>query len=256
MPMPATSVEIIAHRGASADAPENTLAAFKLGYAQGADGVELDIHLTKDGKIVAIHDDDTERVAGVARRVADQTLAEIRGLDVGSFGKWKDKGFVERVPTLDEVLALVPAGRKLYIEIKCGAEILPALADGLYGSSLTTRQTVIITFHSEVVRAAKKMFPGRQVYWLVGYDKDDRTGKYPELDDLILIAKAENADGLNLEHEFPLDEAAVRKVHRAGLKCVVWTLDDAIKARALIRAGVDAITTNRPGALRRELRMD
>jgi glycerophosphoryl diester phosphodiesterase len=253
MPMPATSVEIIAHRGASADAPENTLAAFKLGYAQGADGVELDIHFTKDGKLVAIHDDDTQRVAGVARRVADQTFAEIRGLGVGSFGNWKGKGFVETVPTLDEVLDVVPQGRKLYIEIKGGEEILPALADRLSASSLTTRQTVIITFHYEVVRVARKMFPGRQVYWLVEYAKDDRTGRYPELDDLIVKAKAANADGLNLEHEFPLDEAALRKVHGAGLKCVVWTLDDPGKARKLIRAGVDAITTNRPGTLRRQL---
>jgi glycerophosphoryl diester phosphodiesterase len=250
----ALPAQIIAHRGASADAPENTLVALKLGYAQGADGVELDIHLTKDGRIIAIHDDDTQRVAGVDRKVADQTLAELRSLNVGNFGVWKGKGLVEKVPTLEEVLALVPAGKKVYIEIKCGNEILGALADALHATpTVTPQQTVIITFLHDVAQAAKQKFPNREVYWLVEYDKDEKTGHYPQLDDLIAKAKAARADGLNLEHHFPLEGRAVGKIHDAGLKCVVWTLDDPAKSRKLIGAGVDAITTNRPGFLRREL---
>jgi glycerophosphoryl diester phosphodiesterase len=250
----ALPAHIIAHRGASADAPENTLAAFKLGYAQGADGVELDIHLTKDGRVVAIHDDDTLRVGGVDRKVADQTLAEVRSLNVGKFGHWKGKGMVERVPTLDEALALVPPGKKLYIEIKCGNEILATLADALHATTtVTPQQTVIITFHHDVAQAAKRKFPNREVYWLVEHGKDERTGQHPHLDELIAKANAARADGLNLEHDFPLDQRAVGKIHGAGLKCVVWTLDDPAKARRLISAGVDAITTNRPGMLRREL---
>jgi glycerophosphoryl diester phosphodiesterase len=251
MSLPAA--QIIAHRGASVDAPENTLAAFKLGYAQGADGVELDVHLTKDGNIVAIHDDDTLRVGGVDRKVADQTLAEIRAPNVGNFGHWKGKGFVESVPTLDEALALVPPGKKLYIEIKCHHEVLPALAESLRRTTVTPNQTVIITFHHDVAQAAKQTFPNRQVYWLVGYDKDERTGQYPRLADLIAKAQAAHVDGLNLEHLFPLDERAVANIHAAGLKCVIWTLDDPAKARKLIRAGIDGVTTNCPGALSREL---
>src|SRR5687768_11164412 len=77
------ATEIIAHRGASADAPENTITALKLGYEQGADAGELDIHVTKDGHLAVVHDADTKRVAGVDRKVADQTLAELRRLDVG-----------------------------------------------------------------------------------------------------------------------------------------------------------------------------
>jgi glycerophosphoryl diester phosphodiesterase len=82
----ARGAEIIAHRGASADAPENTVASMRLGYAQAADGGEVDVHLSKDGKVVVIHDYDTMRVAEVGRQVVDQSFEEIRELDVGGFG--------------------------------------------------------------------------------------------------------------------------------------------------------------------------
>ena len=254
MLVPATSAaEIVGHRGASADAPENTLASFKLGYQQNADADELDIHLTKDGKIVVIHDYDTKRVGGVDKKVLEQTFDEIRAINVGAFGKWAGKGFVEKVPTLDEVLALIPTGKKLLIEIKVHQEILPALAETLKRATVKPEQTIIITFYLEVAEAAKKMFPDRKVYWLHGYAKDKKTGKFPELDDVIAKAKRAGVDGVDLEHHFPLDAAAIKKIKSAGLECHVWTLDDLAKARELIKAGVDSITTNRPGDLRHEL---
>src|SRR6185436_2480783 len=101
---------------------------------QRADAVEFDVCLTKDGKIVVIHDADTKRVAGIARRVADQTLDELRGLDVG---KWKDPKFAgEKIPTLAEALALTPAGKRVFIEVKCGPEIVSELKRVLADSVL------------------------------------------------------------------------------------------------------------------------
>jgi glycerophosphoryl diester phosphodiesterase len=247
------AAEVVAHRGASQDAPENTLAAVKLGLEQGADAVEIDVHLSRDGKIVVLHDDDTKRTAGLDKKVADQTLDELRGLDVGRFGPWQGKGFSERIPTLDEVLALVPAGKRVFVEIKCGVEILPALEQSLRGSRLSPYQTAIISFQYAVVEAAKRRFPDRRVYWLHGYDKDKKTGEFPRIEDLVRRAKEARLDGLNLNHQFPLDGAAVRRVKDTGLTCYVWTVDDPAKARELVKAGVDGITTNRPGALRREL---
>ena len=251
--MNALAVEIIAHRGASADAPENTVTAERLGYEQGADGGELDVHLSKDGKPVVIHDADTKRVAGVDKKVVDQTFDELRRLDVGGWGGWQGKGFTEKIPTLDELLALVPAGKKMFIEIKVRNEALPAVDESLKRSKLSPDQAVIITFHHEVAEAAKKKWPAFKVYWLHDYKQDKQTGQFPELDDLVARAKAAGVDGLNLNHNFPLDAAAVKKVHEAGLGLYVWTVDDPIKARALVAAGVDGITTNRPGALRKEL---
>ena len=253
--MPAAfATDIIAHRGASADAPENTMAAFRAGYAQEADAIELDVHLSKDGQAVVIHDVDTKRVAGVDRPVVEQTLEELLAHSVGDWGQWKGRGFeAERIPTLDEVLAIVPDDKRVVIEIKCGAEALPAVESAIRKAELKPAQTLIITFKLDVAVAAKMRFPDRQVYWLHSYKKDEKTGAYPDLDALIARAKEAGLDGLNLNYNFPLDKAAVDRIRSAGLKCYVWTVNDTPIARRLVEAGVDGITTDRPGALRREL---
>lgn len=248
---PAFGLEIIGHRGASYDAPENTLSSFKLGYQQKADADELDIYLTKDGKIVVIHDATTARTGGVTNKVADGTFEELRKLDVGQWGKWKDGGFSERIPSLGEVLELIPADKRLFIEIKCGPEVLPELERVLERGGKKPEQTAIIGFGYETVRQAKARFPKLQVLWLAAADK--KTKKYPPVEELIRKAKAANLDGLDLESGFPIDKAFVDAVHQAGLKLYTWTVDDPALARKEAAAGVDGITTNRPGWLREEL---
>jgi len=100
-------VEIIAHRGASHDAPENTLAAVNLAWQQNADAVEIDVHLSRDGQIVVIHDENTRKTAGLNKNVSEQTLAELRRLDVG---RWKGRQWAgEKIPVLAEVLGALPA---------------------------------------------------------------------------------------------------------------------------------------------------
>ncbi|HSG69711.1 MAG TPA: glycerophosphodiester phosphodiesterase family protein, partial [Planctomycetaceae bacterium] len=111
----AAPVEIIAHRGASYDAPENTLASVNLAWEQNADAVEIDIWLTSDNQIVLMHDKTPKRYGGPDTLVSEMTLEQLRALDVGA---WKDprwKG--EKAPLLSEVLPLVPAGKRLFIEI-------------------------------------------------------------------------------------------------------------------------------------------
>jgi glycerophosphoryl diester phosphodiesterase len=247
----AFAVQIIGHRGASYDAPENTLSSFKLGYAQKADACELDIYLTKDDNIAVIHDDTTKRTGGVAKKVAEQTLDELRQQDVGKFGKWKDKGFSEKIPRLDEVLPLIPDDRRLFIEIKCGPEVLPELANNIERMGTTTNQTVIIGFSYETMKAAKDKFPNLEVNWLVS--SDNKTKKFPPVEELIKKAKDAKLDGLDLNSGFPIDKAFVDKVHHAGLKLYTWTVDDPEVARREAEAGVDGITTNRPGWMREQL---
>jgi glycerophosphoryl diester phosphodiesterase len=248
---PALALEIIAHRGASADAPENTLTAFKLGYQQGADADEMDIHLTKDGIIVAMHDANTGRTSGVTNKILNQTLAQLRRLEVGQWGKWKGQNFAEKVPTLEEVLALVPERKRLFIEIKCGPEVLPELERVLKRAGKKPEQTVLIGFKYETMVQARTVFPKLEVCWLAAQDKEDKTR--PTLDELITRAKAARFDGLDLEAAFPIDAAFVQKVHAAGLKLYTWTVDDADVARKHAAAGVDGITTNRPRWLRGQL---
>ena len=245
------AVEIIGHRGASFDAPENTLSSFKLGYQQKADADELDIYLTKDGQIVVMHDGNTARTSGVTNKVAAQSFAELRRLDVGQWGKWKDKGFSEKIPLLSEVLALIPEGRRLFIEIKRGPEVLPELGRVLQRAAKKPEQTVIIGFGYDTMKQAKAAFPHLQVLWLAG--ADSKTKKYPPVESLIQKAKAANLDGLDLESGFPMDSGFVQQVHGAGLKLYTWTVDDPELARKEMAAGVEGITTNRPGWLREQL---
>jgi glycerophosphoryl diester phosphodiesterase len=249
--LPTQAVEIIAHRGASHDAPENTLAAVSLGWQQAKDGVEIDIHLSRDGRIVVIHDYDTKRIAGVDRRIADQTLSELRALDAG---KWKGKRWTgEKIPTLEEVLSTVPDGKRLFIEIKCGPEVLPELKRLIEASRKKPEQLVLIAFSYEVVKRAKAGLPAIQTYWLYDWKKDKDTGAEFAPDEVTAKATAAGVDGIDVSFKGPVDAAFVRKAKSAGLKVYVWTVDDPEAARELVAAGVDGITTNRPGWLREKL---
>lgn len=243
-----SGAEIIAHRGASFDAPENTVAALRLGYAQGADAGELDIHLTQDGRIVVIHDADTARVSGHKQPVAVQTLAELRTRNAGQWGQWQGSGFAEKIPELAEILALVPAGKRLFIETKVGVEILPELGRVIRASGLAPAQLPLITFDLTTARAVKQQLPAHEVCWIVDHPK---TGT--AIEELIQKAKDAGLDGLDLNHRFPIDAEFVRKVHAAGLKLYTWTVDDPVVARNLAAVGVNGITTNRPGWLREQL---
>jgi glycerophosphoryl diester phosphodiesterase len=246
------ATEIVGHRGASHDAPENTLASFKLGYEQKADADELDIYLSKDGKVVVMHDADTGRTGGVKKEVVEQTFEELRQQDIGNWGPWKGKGFSEKIPSLDEVLALIPDGKRLFIEIKCGPEVLPELEQVLKRGGKKPEQTVIIGFGLETMRQAKAKFPNLEVCWLVQPDNAGNVYR-PSVDELIQKAKAAHLDALDLNSRFPIDSAFVKKVHAAGLKLYTWTVDETAIARAEVEAGVDGITTNRPGWLREQL---
>lgn len=248
----ASDPEIFAHRGASHDAPENTLAAFRLGWKQGADAVELDIWLTKDGKLICLHDEDTKRTTGAAARVGESTLAQLRAMDAGSWKGATWKG--EKLPTLVEALAAIPDGRRLVIEVKCGVEALPELQRDLKASGKPDAQLVLISFKLDVCAQAKKLFPGIPVLYLSGFKQDKATQAWtPTVDDLVRKAKEANLDGINVSFKGPVDAEFVRKIHAAGLKAYVWTVDDADVARRLVAAGVDGITTNRPEWLRKQL---
>lgn len=243
-------VEIVAHRGASFDAPENTVAAIKLAWEQKADASEFDIYLTKDGKIAVIHDATTKRTAGDDMKVALTNLEELRKLDVG---KWKNVKFAgEKIPTLDEMLATVPSGKRVFIEVKCGPEIVPELDRVLKAARLKPEQTVVIAFNADVIAATKKARPDLQALWLVSLAP--KNAKPRTAEELIAKAKDIKADGLDLSATpAVLDATFGKKVKDAGLKIYVWTVNDADLARKMIAAGAESITTDKPGWLREQL---
>ncbi|MBV9471230.1 MAG: glycerophosphodiester phosphodiesterase [Abitibacteriaceae bacterium] len=248
---PHLSMEIWAHRGASDEAPENTLASIERGWPQ-ADGVEIDVHLSRDGAIVVLHDDNTKRVAGVDKKVAEQTLAELRQLDAG---RWKQESFAgESIPTLDEVVATMPPQKRLIIEIKCGPEIIPALQRPMGDAARSGQQCCFIAFSHPTLQAIKQAFPAVPAYWLSSFRAAQDSGAWePTIETLIAQAKAAEFDGLDLHYDGPLEARTVTQIQEAGLQCYVWTVNDPVVAQRLVAAGVDGITTDRPAWLRLQL---
>lgn len=243
---------IVAHRGESNLAPENTLAAVKLAWDLGSQIAEIDIHLTADGQLAVIHDADTKRTGDKTVVVKDVTMEQLRQVDVG---QKKDARFAgERIPTLEQVLATVPAGRKLLIEVKCGVEAVPALRKALESSGKPASQFTVISFKAPVIAEVKKTMPAQEAYWISGMKQDKQTGAWsPMLDTLLATAKECKADGLCIQGAAPVDQAFVDKVKSAGLKLNVWTIDTPKDAQRYIGYGIDTLTTNRAAWMREQL---
>lgn len=244
---------IIAHRGASKDAPENTLAAFREAWAQGADAIEADFRLTVDGAIVCIHDPVTDRVSSKSLVVAESTLAGLRSLDVG---EWKGRSFRgERVPTMGEVLALVPPGKGIVMEIKCGLEIMPALDRVLAESTLSPEQIAIISFNDHFIQLFKQRHPRIAARWLAYVSLDEYGEFVPGVPELVRTLSRCHADGLGASAHPGVTAAFVDGIRAAGHEFHVWTVDDLAEARRFRAFGVQSITTNEPGKIRAGLAM-
>ncbi|MGB9079785.1 MAG: glycerophosphodiester phosphodiesterase [Desulfuromonadaceae bacterium] len=243
---------IIGHRGASRDAPENTLESFRLAWEQGADGIEADFRLTADGRIVCMHDETTARTTGVDLRIADTTLKELRRLDAGL---WKGANWSgAEIPTLDEVLAAVPHGTWLFIEIKSGAEIIPALERTLRGSGCSPERIRLLSFSADLISELKLRLPEWRACWLCDY-RHTLLGNVwrPSREKVLDTLRRSGADGLASANRAFLNRDIVDTLNGLGKETHVWTVDRSTAARKLCRLGVDSIMTNRPGWLRRRL---
>jgi glycerophosphoryl diester phosphodiesterase len=254
LPASARAVEIIAHRGASHDAPENTVASVNLAWKQGADASEIDIYLTKDSRIIALHDKTTKKTTGTDWKPAERTLAELATLDAGS---WKDAKYAgEPIPTLEAILDTVPEGRKLVIEIKSGPEILPHLQAVLESSPKYPGQIVIIAFDWENITGAKQRMPDVPCYWLYGTtpNVDKETGKISDRpEELLARCEAAGLDGLDLKYDSEITPEFMKRMKDAGMELIVWTVNEPDVARRLADLGVAGITTDRPAWLREQM---
>ena len=235
--------EFIAHRGASHFAPENTLASAKLAWEMGVDAVELDIHLSKDGKVMVNHDKSTKRTAGENYLIKDTDSSVLRKLDVG---KWKDEKYTdEKMPFLSEMIETVPLGKKLVVEIKCGQEVLPALKEVVEASGKQD-QIVFIGFGWQTILAAKKQFPDNACYWLSAI-KPGLKGRMQQAAELGL-------DGVDLKAGI-INKDVMKLANQLGLEVLCWTVDDPKEAKRLADLGVMGITTNRAAWLKKQVGM-
>jgi len=242
-------MKIIAHRGASARAPENTLAAVRLAAELGADGVEVDVRLTRDNQLAVLHDTDTRRVAPdqpvyTAKR---RKLRELQSLDVGS---WKDPKFAgEHVPALGEVLAALGPAQEIFIEAKSREydEILAKL------DRLLTPQTpagfpasraVLMSFDGTLVRKFKKARPSWRVLLLLKHKPTRHL--YGQL---LPSIRAGFLDGIGQNHTWALTDAEYAELRAAGAILSVWTVDSPREAAAWEKRGFHYLTSNQPELL-------
>jgi glycerophosphoryl diester phosphodiesterase len=236
--------QIVAHRGASHDAPENTIPAFKLAWEKGADYIEADFLLTADKKIICTHDKKTKKFSKTNLTVEKSLSTDLMNLDVGS---WKGAKFKNtRMPLLAEVIATIPKGKGFLLEIKSGINIVPYLKTELENIDLSNIDLQIICFDLKILKACHKALPNIKTQWL----KSVRKPNMGSLAELIKQAKANGVSGIatNMSVKFlPKDSQAQLKA--AGITLNVWTVNSPKTAQALA-PHVDYITTDRPRLVR------
>lgn len=240
-------VEVIGHRGASSEAPENTLAANRLAFQQSADGIEVDVRLTKDQKLVCMHDKNTLRTAGQELVIKESTLKELKSLDVGL---WKGKQWKgETIPTLEEVLEEVPEDKKIFIEIKTGTESIEPLIEDIQKSKVESNRITVISFHQEVVKQVKRSRESLNVNLLIAFSGPKEISNEEVLQRLTEF----KLDGVGAENHSKLSHTFVAPILKANKKVHVWTVDDIEEAKTYKELGLSSITTNVPQLIRSAL---
>lgn len=229
---------VIAHRGASGHAPENTLAAFKKAVALGASFIETDLQLSRDARFVAIHDDTLNRTTNGQGNVRDLTLADLRKLDAGSWFGSEYTG--ERIPTIEEILEFAKKNDVVfYLEIKPGGSWggEHALIGALRESGEIAR-TVVISFDAGIIEAVRKIEPTLMTGLLY-----DGQFEYP-LEKALQVGARQLAVRGDLVTPMLLSGARKR-----DLQVVCWTVNHPAHMRLLMAAGVDGIMSDYPDRL-------
>lgn len=242
---------IIAHRGASHDAPENTLSAFQLAWQQNADGIEGDFYLTADNEIVCIHDRDTKRTAGEKRIVEESTLSQLRELD---YGVWKSSKFSgEPIPTLDEVIATVPDGKRFVVELKSDRRIIPKLVETLIRHQDKAIEFFVITFDADTAGEFKKRMPSIKTHWLTSFQQSTPLSTYrPTPTEIAATVAKAGVDGVGMKAMPKLIDADfIHELTTAGCKEFhVWTVDEVSTAKTFQTLGAIGVTTNVPAVIK------
>jgi glycerophosphoryl diester phosphodiesterase len=256
-PSPATqskTISIGAHRGGAGLAPENTLAAFRNGIALGADYIEMDVHLTKDGVPVVIHDPTIDRTTDGTGRVADLTLAQLQSFNAAA----KFAGATERqvVPTLAQVLDLAkPTSVQLEIEIKVNADNQPyagieqKVIDEIAARGMLDR-VHLTSLKLDTLPRVRAIDPKIKTTALLSssyFRSHDLLQPAAVIDDV-----ASFANGIGVDQSY-LTPQLVREAHQRNMSVNVWTVDSEAEMNKFIAMGVDSITTNRPDVLKRVL---
>ncbi|PPA69446.1 glycerophosphodiester phosphodiesterase [Jeotgalibacillus proteolyticus] len=235
---------LYAHRGASRMCPENTMAAFRQAVREKADGIELDVQLSKDHKAVVIHDEAVDRTTNGTGEVKDLTLAELKSLDAGS---WQNAACKEEtIPTLEEVLAWIKGtDMKLNVELKTdvypyeGIEQIVLEQLDRYGLK---ERTVISSFNPETLKRVRQLDGTIRLAVLV----------WDETKGMVKLAQKLKAEAIHAKKDFMFTKEAV-KAAQAGIPIRLYTINDLSELDGISLSSIEGIFTDEPAKLRKEL---
>lgn len=227
---------VIAHRGASSYAPENTFAAFDLAIRLGVRHIELDVEATSDGHIVVIHDDAVDRTTDGSGPVTSHTLAALRALDAGS---WFGAQFAgERIPSFDEVLSRYKGRVHIHTEIKGRSTYLSQRTADLVRQHGMVEQVTITSFQKARLEEIRACAPELPAGWLVAEVSDTTIAQARELGLCQICPRADS-----------ITEELVRRLHAAGFVVRAWGVATEALMRQVAQAGADGMTVNFPDKL-------
>ncbi len=248
------NLKIIAHRGASFDAPENTLASVNLAWSQNIHDVEVDVKLTKDNILIVFHDETTIRFNQINKPVREYNFKELSAIDVGIFKgeQWKN----EFIPSLEAVLKTIPASRKLVVELKDGPEMENALVRLEKNNANIWKQLEFISFKYETICMAKKIFPSNKCLWLLNLDYDSETKKNaPSNKDIIHKIKQHNLDGIDVFAGEIANELFFKTMHQENFEIYLWTINTIEHAKQYLSFSPHGLTTDKPKWMKEQLNM-
>ncbi len=223
---------IIAHRGASAEKPENTLVAFRRALALGADGLELDIHVTRDGVPVVFHDASLFRLTGVHGEIASTTWRELKKLRVLG---------CEPIPRLVDVLGLVRSRAVVQIEFKAGVPVAPVFS--VIKSARAAKWVILASFSTALLREARRLAPAVPRMLITSGRRSCPL--------FVRQLAATGANGLSVDHRAVNDATWVRYFHSRGYLVWCWTVNNSRRASQLAGWGINALLTDNPALLKR-----
>ena len=246
---------IIAHRGVSALAPENTLAAFRKAVEDGAEGIEFDVRLSKDGEAVVFHDADLKRIAGRDEKIIDLSFEQLQEIDIGSwfnrvFPRFANEQFSsEKIPTLKSLLDLLKDFRGLiYIELKCKELEVESLVEAVcraISASHLLPNIIVKSFRLQAIPEVRRLCPGVTTAALFAPKIMTmlRKEKY-----LLKIAQEFRADQISLHYTL-VSKKFMRNAEKKNLPVTIWTVDNPRIVRRAIDLGIKAVITNNPAIL-------
>jgi glycerophosphoryl diester phosphodiesterase len=233
---------VIAHRGASAAAPENTIAAFERAITDGADAIELDVHLSRDDHPVVIHDETLERTTNGSGSVRGHTMRELKRLDAGA--RWGPAFAGQRLQTLQEVLERFRGRTRFWIELKGGSSLYPDIEERIVG---------LLEVYDVIDTALVQSFDHAALARLRGFSREISLGALLDRAPLDVAGHVPPAATAVCPSAEILGAPEREAIRRSGRQCHVWTVNEPAQMDRLVDWSVDGIITDQPAVLRARL---